>query len=226
MPNELPKMRTIGVVKGDNAPPEMVRTYQAKLSTAPALKDLVADYAFYSPAMIYLGNPLTFDPLHHFRMEYGQDVTPFSIRFNKPVFRNMCRSTEADQEWNHVLYGIGREHWDHLSKFLGSMAFTDRRTGRLTRIRTQEIEIADPLYFQKAVILPDDCPTVPITVFCLDTNVGCWYMKTGDHPLLDLPYVAYEPQAFADTKAFAKAIMRNNPNPYSAVDQANKEQSE
>ena len=190
-----------------------------KISQATKLSDLSKEYVFYTPALIYMKIRLMGrDPVTQFVQEYGKQVTPFSLRFNKPVFHGL--NLGRDVSWNYVLFGMEREHWEAFKSFMGTMAFTDRQLKLLARIRTKEIVVADPLFFEKATVLPAKLPLTDVTVFCLDTNQGCAWIEMGVNPLLDLPQLVTTDNVYPDTAAFANAVFNNAANPYAAADSA------
>lgn len=203
----------------DDFPREKVRIHQLRISAATSLKNLLDTYDFYTPALVHLRVRLfDRDPYLNFVEEYGTEVIPISIRFNRAVFRGM--SLGAEKSWNYYLYGMEKEHFQAYRQWFGSLAFTDREANRVSRIREKVIEIADPLYFERAVILPTEIPLIPVVVFCLDTNHGCWYVETGANPLLDLPEVKFTHDVFPDTRIFASAILGDQSDPYGVVDEA------
>ena len=106
---------------------------------------------------------------------------------------------------------------------MGTVAFTERATGRFYRCRTQSIWINDPLVLLRSVVLPDRCPQVEVTAFVVDSNQGSWYFKPRPagqavNPLLDLPEVVYDSQVHLDTAVFAQAIHSEADRPYEVVD--------
>ncbi len=190
------------------------------VSAAATLKDLTEEYHFYSPALLHIGVRLAgIDPYADWLAERHVEVGRISIRFNKPIFKGM--NLGKDLEWNYVLYGMPKEHWKTFNGFMGTLSFHDTDYGLLTRLRTQEIDIADPLYFEGVTILPATCPTVAVTVYALDTNKGCTYIRLGSHPLLNPPQVTRSQQSFDDTCIFAHELQTgDNPNPYGRIEQA------
>lgn len=220
-----PIIRPVGVSYGGESTREATaEAVRLRLSRAANLSDLRGEYEFYSDALLYLGVRLgPINPWADFLQAKGQDIQRISLNFGKPIFQGL-NAPNGDRAWNHVLYGMPKEHWEKFLAFMGSLAFHDRELDLLTRLREQRIIVADPLYFEKAVILPDRCPTVAITAFVLDTNKGSTYFKTGDHPLLDLPRVVRSKQVFEDTEIFSTALKDEHaPDPYGAIDRRKSE---
>lgn len=214
-------IRPIGISHaGDGFPKEQVERQRLKFSQAATLRDLSEEYAWFSLALMYLHVRLMGrDPWGDYVRDCGRDDTfQITMRFDKPVFKGM--EIYTDHEWNHVLWAMPKDQWPDYCEWMGQVAFVDRDLQRVARIRTQTFPIADPLYFDRAVVLPVQCPTVDITVFALDTNHGCIYVQPGDHPLLDLPRVMRSDVTFPDTKVWATAILEGHPNPFGMAEQA------
>lgn len=203
----------------DDFPKDKVRVHQLRISAATDLKSLLDVYSFYTPALVHLRVRLfEQDPYLNFVEEYGKEVVPVSIRFNHPIFRGMELGQE--KSWNYYLYGMEKEHFEAYQQWFGSLAFTDRDLNLVSRVREKTIEIADPLVFERTVVLPSQVPVIPVVVFCLDTNQGCWYVEPGPHPLLDLPQVRFTRYVYPDTAVFANAVLGEKENPYKAVAEA------
>ena len=214
MPWKIGVTAASGGVSKDHVNPQAL-----KINQATRLKDLSREYAFYTPALIYMKIRLMGrDPMSQFIAEYGKQVVPFSLKFAKPVFHGL--NLDRDTSWNYVLFGVEREHWEAYKSFMGTMAFTDRQLKFFTRIRTKEIVIADPLFFERATVLPARLPLLDLTVFCLDSNQGCAWIEMGVNPLLDLPQLTTTDNVYPDTAAFAKAVLTDAANPYAAADVA------
>lgn len=218
---------------------EQVELHRLKVGKATSLKDLTEEYAFYTPALVYTRvRLLGRDPWWQFLQEYGKEVFPLTLRFDKPIFsglhamiyrtgRALAKSTSIanrpavlDEAWNHVLYGMHKEHWDAYKAFMGTMAFVDRSLGLVTRIRYKDMDIADPLALSRVIVTPSATPLLPITVFCLDTNKGCTWIEPSVQPLVTLPSLQSSAMVFDDTRAFALAVLNDEANPYAAVDAA------
>lgn len=209
----------VGAVRGrEGFPRERVRIAEQRVSQATTLTDLAVDYHFYTPALLYIHVRLMGrEPFHDFSAEYGKEVVPISLKFDKPVFKGL--DTQGSPAWNHYLYGVEHEHFLPFLTWLGALAVMDRDINLVTRLRYRELEIADPLYLAKLVTSPKEIPWVKIVAFCLDTNKGCHYIEPAKDPLLDLPTYRYTKQSFDDTMRFADAVLRDSSNPYAAVEQ-------
>lgn len=217
MNDEPLKLKPIGVTySGEGVSNEVAQITQARISKAATLGDLCDEYEFYTPALIHIGVRLmNHDPYVDFLNEQKGSVNRISIRFGRQIFQGM--DLGGNQEWNYVLYGIEKFKWSALRQFMGPVSFIDRDLNVLHRIRTQELEIADPLYFDRVAILPAKCPMVKITAFVLDSSNGCMYLASPSDPVLGRPWVIRSDQAFKDTEIFAQEVARNGPDPYQQV---------
>lgn len=213
-------VRPIGLsYHGEGIPADKVDRHWMQIGQAATLKDLSAEYAWFSLALMYSRVPLMGrDPWADYVAESGHDETfQVTIKFDRPIFRGLEIGT--NREYNHVLWAIERERWDDYCKWMGRVSFVDRDQQTAVRLRTQTLSIADPLYFDKVVIMPVNCPMVEITAFVLDASYGCVYMQPSEeHPLLDLPRVVTHVVPFADTKIWATAVLNNHPDPFGLVE--------
>jgi hypothetical protein len=200
-------------------PNEVVEARKLRVSSAATLKDLEQDYFCYTPALFYMFVPLNgLEPFTDFVQDYGQQVWPFSIQFNKPVFRGL--EVGKEPYWNHTLYFMEREHGIPFVQWMMQNAFYDRTNNTLARVRYRNIWIADALKMEKSAVLPGKPPIAQVMVFCLETNRGNYYIKPGFDPVLDLPTLKTQSTVFKDTAAFADAIYRGEADPYAAAEAA------
>ena len=215
MEGKLPLRQGITAAAG-GIPKEKLQPHALKFGQAAALGQLAGEYAFYTPALIHMKIRLMGrNPTAQFIQEYGHEVVPFSTKFDKPIFHGL--TLNGTTAWNHVLFAMSIEHWPAFKDFMGTMAFVDRALKLFARVRTREFAVADPIYFAKAIALPAQLPTVPITVFCLDTNQGCAWIEPGAHPLLDLPALRTSGKVYPDTAVFAQALFAEEVDPYLAA---------
>lgn len=197
-------------------PEERTRVHQARFSQATRLGDLTDQYAFFTPALLYLYVDLRDrDPLLLFREETGLAADQFSIQFNKPIFSGMEYGPDAS--WNSVLFAMEHESFKQYKHWLGQFTFVNRDRGLIHRVNTQDVELIDPLFLESAVVLPSQgFPRIPATVFILDSNRGCCWVDRlqGPSPLYK---VALSLQVSKRTAAFAEAIFGEMADPYGYV---------
>lgn len=209
--DQKPKLVGPGLAAGPSGSDEAPTPVDLDLKGATSLKTLLADYTFYTPALLHLSTPLTFDPFDVFCSEYGQPVARFTLRFDNPIFSGLVHPL-GDASWNYVLFGMENEHWPAYLAWFGTIAFNDSEKGILRRVRSQDLTLLDPL--AKANGLQPE--PIPVTAFAIDTNKGSFYFK----PTLD-----WRPQAVFDkdyvydqTIAFANALKDGCSDPYKYID--------
>jgi hypothetical protein len=198
---------------------ERVDRRQLKISQAATLKDVSDEYAWFSLGLLYkyvrlMGR----DPWGDFVDEMGrQDTYQLTLKFTRAVFDGM--EVGPDPDWNHVLWAMPRDEWDEYREWMGRLSFVDRDMNTVTRLRTQDINIMDPIYVDRCAVLPLDIPTVPVTVFALDTNQGCVFLSPSASPMAP-PHVVVTGEVLPDTQVWAAAILNEDADPYQAVAQA------
>lgn len=203
-----------GIVDG------VAQRHELRISQATLLRDLAADYVFFTLALVYSRVRLMGrDPWADYISERGKDaVFQITMKFERPIFKGL--EIGLDHEWNHVLWCMERSEWEDYCQWMGRIAFVDRDRGNVTRLRTQRVLIADPLYFQRAVVLPEDCPCAEVNCFWLDSNQSLTYLRSGQHPLLDPPHLRTVFSCFRDTRLWAEALLGGHPDPYAHVDRS------
>jgi hypothetical protein len=157
---------TEGIVRGSDVEKSSVEIRKRQLSQATRLVDLQEEFAIYTPAMVYLHVPLPGDIMSSFYAQYGQEVEVFSVDLDRPVFSGLS-AKNGDNRWNHVLFGMPKEHWSAFYGWAGTVAVMNHDNGVLYRVRTQEIEVADPFCISNSVVLPSDVPVVISAHFVL-----------------------------------------------------------
>jgi len=181
MQTNFPKLRPAGITATGTAD-EIAPPWQLAVSSSDSLQRLSEEYAFYTPALLYLYVKLNRDPLYGFFAEHP-DVKQFQLKFDKPIFDGLVGEgpSGARTDWNHWLYAVERKHWPDFAGYLGSLAVYDRANNLFVRLRPREVRIVDPVWMAKQAVVGNSFPTVPVTAWCLDTNRGCvWLEGAGD----------------------------------------------
>lgn len=187
-----------------------------KFSAATTLSDLAEEFDFLAMGLVFLHVPLDFDLIAQFAYETNSDEVPFSLKFDKPIFRGLT-APNGDQDWNHVLFAYPRDAATGKNSFvewLGRAAFWDPGSQTMLRVRTQQFDMPDPLLLDKLVVLPDELKTVPVTAFILEAQHGWYYFDTRGVDKLELPSATFLTAENESTKAFVKALVDGNPDPY------------
>lgn len=189
--DQQPNLIAPGVSEAGEVTGEQVPEWQLQISGADTLQRLSHEYAFHTPALLYLYLALNGrDPVRQYFVEHPE-VRHFQLQFDKPIFAGLC-SDQGQTAWNHWLFGIERRYWESFASYMGSLAITDRQRKLFARIRPREVRIADALYLDKKAVIPEAFPVVPVTAWCLDTNRGCVWIAgdadgTGDAGVFDDP---------------------------------------
>jgi hypothetical protein len=181
-------------------------------SGATSLIDLTKDFHLFTPALLHLTVPLTVDPFDSFVAERGSPMPRYSFQFEKPIFRGLTHPC-GDPLWNYVLFALPHENWAEWIGWVGTVAYNDPKRGLFRRIRTQEINLWDPLD-PIASKIPSGTPnTVQVTVLAIESNKGSFYMLPDPR----MPTATHNASmVFSDTEAFAKALKDGN-DPYTEV---------
>lgn len=224
-----PTIRPPGITRaGEALRNERAEAVELKLSRATELRHLTDEYEFYTDALLYARVRLCgANPYLDFLNTVGKDVGKISMCFPERIFSGL--EIGGDENWNHALLGMPKEHWPAFCSFIGSLAFHDRDLDLLTRVRTQDLRIYDPLYLAKQIRWSTDMPTVGITAFVLDTNRGCTYFERPFEtpavtPLLPgggslfAPRVVETCRSYDDTFLFAHSLGKDAPDPYGDID--------
>ena len=218
-PNGLSKaLHAVGVTQVGihSFSPETVEARRLQISKATRLRDLVDEYVFYTPGLLFSKIPNAPDLTASFIEETGVDTIPFSLAIDKQLFGGLELLSNGDPSWNHVLYAMEREHWDAYVAWIGTVAINHREQGLLWRVRTQELRIFDPFGTITLATRPTAEDAVPVTAFVLESSQGSYVF----HDSSVYPTAYFDrTMKFADTAVFEKAIQEGQPNPYGVVDE-------
>lgn len=179
-----------------------------KISTAATLKELAAEYVFFTPALLYTLLPLgDRDPLAEFVALTNCPVEPVWLNFQREILPGL-----ADPAWTHRIGLFRRDQWQLLREFFGRAAFSDQATGLVARVRWQEITIPDPIAMERAIHVPDrGWATVTVHNMALETTQYRAYIYGGQF--------TYDHNVPDDAALFAKAVRREHEDPYGYVEQ-------
>lgn len=220
MSDDKPQLRDIGVSSGGSMPEQGIQLSALLPSDATTLRDLLGEYVFYTPALIYLTLPLVRDPFYDWCDSLDETVVPLEFVSDTALFFGLYRQDQyGTQQWNNRVLAMPRQHWDSYHQFMLTVAFHGKGSRKLARVRSREVEIVDPLWLRKQATYQPVVQSVPITAFCLDTDKGCLYIE-NDGPLPKPPRIVISPQAFPDTVALGQAIADEQLRPYEYADAA------
>lgn len=122
--------------------------YPLPIGKADSLKVLRRDYEFFTPAILYRFGLITDAPLIDFLEEYRKPVKFFFHRFSSALWSGL-ELPNGDQDWNHALWALNREHWLPFLDFTLSMAVTMADRDMSFNIALQTLSILDPLSIER-----------------------------------------------------------------------------
>jgi hypothetical protein len=204
-----------GVVAGRHRfSTEKVRAAEQKLSAAADLQDFAKEHRLFSPALMYLSiNLAGRDPLADFGDETNHNVVPVKLTFDQPLFSGLWNG------WDSTLFAMPLGVGDEFIRWAGTLTFVDRDQRTVSRLRYKELEIVDPLWLAKRVVCDTNAlQHVPVTMFCVDSNVGCLYFESNPFVFGHPPRVKFG-QPFPDTQVLAQAIFNDHDKPLQAAEE-------
>lgn len=150
---------------------EIVEKCTMGFGQAEGLGAFTEAYRFFSPALPYLYGRFTDRFLVQFLAEMSGQIDFLHHRFERSLFAGM-ESPDGDGAWNSVLWALDVSVYPDFEKFLLSVAVSDPARGSLYRVGVQDVEIVDPLWHDHAAVLSPHPPTIPVTVFGVNSNRG------------------------------------------------------
>ncbi len=139
---------------------------ELRLGRAESLAALTSEYAFFTPAVLYLNGIVNDDPLLDFQMEYGRVVPFYYCKLAQPFFRGL-EATDGDRDWNHALWALDLCHWPAFKKFYSAIVIFNEQKHWIYEVGVQELEVADRLSTKGGV--------VKVTAFGINGN----HVKVG-----------------------------------------------
>lgn len=178
-----------GVLAGPEVDPlgRLVK-YELPLRGASALKQLQTDYAFFTPAILYLLGVVTDQPLLDFLWEYRQPVRFYFRKFRLPLFAGL--EVDGDAGWNHGLWALEREHWPVFADFYCSLKISNRPLKRLFGVGAQLLTVVDPVALERRGFVTT-LPTVTVAAFGVNGNTVRAAFEAGPDPLTSPPRLRY-----------------------------------
>lgn len=178
---------------------------ELRLGAAPSLASLTGEYAFFTPALLYLNGIVNDMPLVDFQIDYGQLVPFYYARLPQPFFRGL-EHRDGDKDWNHALWAVDRVHWEAFKKFYGAIVIYNEEKHWIYEVGVQELEVADRLSRTGGV--------VKVTAFGINGNHVRVGFETYPDPWLSPPRARrYAPNP--DIGVYADAL-KAGVNPHTA----------
>lgn len=154
------------------------------VGTAKSLAELAGDFAFFTPAALYLYAGMTDEPLGDFRQQLGFPADVYHFRFPHPLFRGLGAPC-GDQDWNHVLWAVRTEVWPHLRDFYLSIILLDPVNRTASQVAYTDVEVADALAMLNGS--PMASRPVPVAAFGIDGSEAQLAFKPSHSPLIRPP---------------------------------------
>jgi len=181
----------------------VVRKYPLRVGAATRLADLAEEYAFFTPAVLYLHGGFTDAPLADL-LAARPAVRFFFRKFARPLFRGLKAPSNGNPDWNFALWAVERAHWPAVADWLVSLTFTYAQTREVAGVGQQELTIADPLAADRMGVYAPPPPVV-VGAFGVNGSRGVAYLAAGDGTVLRPPRLAFGPPS-AEMAAFGKAL--------------------
>lgn len=179
--------------------------YPLPVGRATDLRGLAREYAFFTPAVLYLHAGFRDAPLADLCATTGVDVRFYYHKFARPVFAGLEAPSNGNPDWNFVLWAVQLDHWPLVSDWLVSVTLTYAETREVAGIGQQELDVYDPLAADRAVILAPTLPLVRVAAFGLNGSRCRAYLAPPADPVAGRPTLAFDRPA-ADMRTFAAAL--------------------
>ncbi len=190
-----------------------LRKTRMRFGGSRRLGEFAGEFAFFTPAPLYLLGVVSDAPLVDFLVEHRLAADFYFAVFDRPVFSGLV-APDGDRMWDHGLWALRADVWPLFADFYCSLAIRDGESGRLWRVGMQWLDVADPLTVDRAVVLPPVLPTVRVAAFGVNGSGYRAAFKPPAAPGLGLPALAmYGPDG--EVGAFAAGLAAGV-NPYDA----------
>lgn len=167
-----------------------LRKYPLRLGRAKTLAELVDEYAFFTPAVLYLHGGFRDSPLADLCLVTGIDVRFYYHKFSRPVFTGLEAPSNGNPDWNFVLWAVQRDHWRLTADWLVSLTLSYAESCEAAGIGEQELVVADPLAAERVVVHRGDRPLVDVGAFGLNGSRFRAYLKPA--PDLSPPRLTFD----------------------------------
>lgn len=195
-----------GLVESDTVLDEngFIDKYELKTGNAKALAELLDDYAFFTPAALYLHGRFRDAPLADFIYMVAPDCRFYYKKFRHQIFRGL-ETKNRDPDWNYVLWAVERRHMEQFSAWMVSLTLTYEDDKSVAGVGEQQFQIVDPLAAERASMWHPGLGTVPVTTFGLNGSRFKAGFVAGESKLLDPPTLGFfVPDA--EMREFRKAL--------------------
>ncbi len=193
-----------GVVQGtEKFSDEQVQTHTRRVAAAGNLRALAADYALFTLGIVECASWQLegFSAWGRYFQEKNLSLTPVAFHLDKPLFDGFKQL--GFPLFDCKLWGLDHVQGADFLAWLGTVSLLNRSAKTLYRIRTGTVTVVDPL---------DGVSAVDVTTVCLDTSLGCVYIR--DRTPIALPTVVMSEQVMPDTLQLRDALLADEPRPF------------
>ena len=152
----------------------IITKHRFPLGQAESLAVLQEEWAFFTPAVLYVHGKFTDAYLIDYMFDIQEDVPLYFYRFQAPVFAGL-ESRSGDKGWNFALWAVHLEYWETLLDFICSVSIANRDDKQMWRFGLQELTILDPVRVERAKILTPELPLVTVGAFGMYGSQGQAY---------------------------------------------------
>jgi len=177
-----------GASQLDNSVNEEFDIAFKSISQAQSLADLMEQYAFFTPAILFCVGGLDRDPMEEFAQKCNEQIEIFNLPVTEQLFYGLEDRHQPENDWNHYLFGIQKDKFEDFNRFMMETGIIDWERKYYASVLAHDIEIIDPLAKAKLVAIPDDgWPMVTITVYGLRANLHTAVLATPKDIVRGLP---------------------------------------
>lgn len=180
------------------------------IGKARSLVELSSEFAFFTPAALYLHGRFFDGPLFDWMYELGRDVDIYCYRFQHPLFRGLENEVK-DPGWNFGILAVPIEDWQAFAERIIGMVIADVNIRRYVAYGEQKLLIVDPLAVDFAGMWRPDLPIIEITGFGVEASDYRAAYITGDCPGIEPPTLRFFPPNPEIRAAAASYFRGGNP---------------
>jgi hypothetical protein len=191
----------------------VIRKQELRIGSAESLAVLAEEYAFFTPAVLYMYGQFYDGPLVDLMYERQENIPLYYKKFHRPIFRGL-ETPDGDTSWNHAMWAVRRDHLPILADFIIGITFVVHESRQVIRFGEHFLTIADPLAMDRAVVYDPRLPRLSIRVFGVNGSRFRAALKQGKSALMDPPTLQFY-DSDETMKLFADATF-NGRNPLEA----------
>lgn len=120
----------------------VVSKTELRFAGKTGIADYVGDYAFFTPAILYLYAGFTDAPLADMAEVLGRPVPLYFVRSPVPLFAGL-EAPDGNPAWNFGLFAVHRDDWKDLSDWLLTLMLMDAQTGECNAVAEQRVSVLD-----------------------------------------------------------------------------------